>query len=133
MHIPDMQVLDSGRVAVGWLHRDHPFPHGEVSPEFIVHLKELARRHYASADALDWGATGGCHTCELCDKVLGFGSFGVPAGDRLFYAPDMIAHYVEQHRYAPLAEFVAAVLACPLPGTPEYANAVRPFTEQVAD
>ena len=52
---------------------------------------------------------GGCHSCDFCGKALGFGSFGVPAGDKLYYAPDMIAHYVEQHDYDPPAEFIAAV------------------------
>ena len=127
MHIPDMSTSGSGRVAVGWLHPDHPFRQGAVSPAFIARLTEFARRYGDSARALGWGATDGCHECEFCDKALGFGSFGVPMGGRLFYAPEMIAHYVEKHGYAPPAEFVESVLACPLPGTPEYDEAVRPF------
>jgi hypothetical protein len=39
----------------------------------------------------------------------------------------LIAHYVEQHRYAPPAEFIAALMASPLPGTREYVDAVAPF------
>jgi hypothetical protein len=78
------------------------------------------------------GRLGGWHTCEFCGKALGFGSFGVPADGRLFYAPDMIAHYVEEHGYAPPEMFIAAVLECPLPGTAEYVEAVRPFTEKPA-
>jgi hypothetical protein len=41
----------------------------------------------------------------------------------------MVAHYVEAHRYAPPDEFVAAVLSAPLPGTPEYHEAVAAFRE----
>ena len=129
MVIADMESRAHG-IAVGWLDPDHQFPRREVAPEFMVRLKELARRYGDSAQALGWGAMGGCHTCEFCGNALGFGSFGVPGGTKLFYAPDMIAHYVEQHGYAPPAEFVAAVLACPLPGTSEYAEAVRQFAAQ---
>jgi hypothetical protein len=80
-------------------------------------------------EALGWGASGGYHTCEFCGKAWGSGTFRVPAGDRVFFVPEMIAHYVEAHRYVPPAEFTEAVLTCPLPGTPEYEAAVAPFAE----
>jgi hypothetical protein len=51
----------------------------------------------------------------------------VPSGDRLYFAPEMIAHYIERHEYAPPLDFVEAVLACPLPGTDGYAAAVAPL------
>ena len=126
-HIPDMEMIDSDRVAIGWLHSDHPFPRGAVPPEFIARLKEFARRCGDSIEALGWGATGGFHTCEFCGKAWGTGSFGVPAGEKIFDAPQMIAHYVEQHGYAPPAYFIAAVLACPLPGTADYVRLAAPF------
>jgi hypothetical protein len=126
MHIPDLQDRD-GRTAVGWLDKSQPFPQRKPSPEFLAKLKEFARRYGDSARTLGWGAMGGCHSCAFCDKALGFGSFGVPAGEKLYYAPDMIAHYVEQHDYDPPAEFISAVMASPLPGTPEYAMAVERF------
>lgn len=126
-HIPDMQRDDEGRVCVGWLHPDHAFPRGAVAQKFVARLKEFACRWGKSIRALGWGAAGGFHTCEFCGKALASGTFGVPAGDRIFDAPEMIAHYVERHDYAPPGEFIAAVLACPLPGTPEYLAAVAPF------
>src|SRR3712207_3644799 len=104
-HIPDMTVLESDLVAVGWLHPDHSFPRGAVPPEFVVRLKEIARRWGDSINTLGWGATGGYHTCEFCGKALGTGTFGVPTGNQLFFVPEMIAHYVERHEYAPPAEF----------------------------
>jgi hypothetical protein len=130
-HIPDMAVLDSDTVATGWLHPDHSFPQGTVPPEFLARLREFARQWGSSIEALGWGAAGGYHTCEFCGKAWGSGTIGVPAGDRLFYIPEMIAHYVEQHEYAPPAEFIAAVLACPLPDTPEYKLAVAPFVKKL--
>jgi hypothetical protein len=126
-HIADLQALESGEVAVGWLHPDHPFSEADPTPVFIAKLKEYARRSGASAVALGLGAAGGYHTCEFCGRAHGTANFAVPAGDKMFFSPEMIAHYVEIHRYAPPAEFVAAVMSSPLPGTREYVNAVAPF------
>jgi hypothetical protein len=129
-HVPDMHQFDSGGVAIGWLHPDYPFPQGDPEPNFLARLKEFVRLSGASARALDMGGAGGFHTCEFCGKASGNGSFGVPAGETVFFAPVMIAHYVQEHRYAPPGDFVAAVLTCPLPGTREYVAAVAPFVER---
>jgi hypothetical protein len=129
-HIPDMHVSESGRVSVGWLHPDHPFLQSDPAPDFLAKLKEYARRSGASARALKFGAAGGYHTCEFCGRALGTSNFGVPAGERMYYSPEMIAHYVEQHRYSPPPEFVAALMASPLPGTREYVDAVAPFVRR---
>ena len=64
---------------------------------------------------------------SLCGECSASGNIGVPAGDILFVAPEMVDHYVEVHRYSPPTEFVAAVLSAPLPGTPEYREAVAAF------
>jgi hypothetical protein len=45
----------------------------------------------------------------------------------------MIAHYVTEHGYLPPPEFVAAVMACPLPGTEEYLAAVAPFANRSSE
>jgi hypothetical protein len=129
-HIADLEVLEAGLVAVGWLHPDHQFPQADVPPEFLAKLRGFVEKWGDSIDALNWGAGGGYHTCEFCGQAWGSGTFGVPAGERVFYAPEMIAHYVEKHGYAPPPEFIVAVLSCPLPGTPEYTEAVAPFTRQ---
>ena len=126
-HIADMQTLESGSVAVGWLHPDHPFTEADPTPDFLAKLKAYASRSGASAVALGLGAAGGYHTCEFCGRAHGTANFAVPAGDKMFFSPGMIAHYVEIHRYALPAEFVAAVMSSPLPGTREYVTAVAPF------
>ncbi len=113
--------------AVGWLHPDHPFPRGEVSPEFVAKFKAFARCGGHCAGELYWGIAMGFHTCELCGNAHGVRNLGVPAGNLLFVAPEMVAHYVEEHGYAPPAEFITAVLASPLPGTPEYTASVAGF------
>jgi hypothetical protein len=129
-HVPDMQALESGDIAVGWLHSDHPFSIGDSSPDFVEKLKEFANQCYASTTALGIGASGGYHACGLCGKAHCAALFGVPAGETLFLSPEMIAHYVEVHHYAPPVEFVKAVMASPLPGTLEYVKAISPFVER---
>jgi hypothetical protein len=113
--------------AAGWLARGRAFPRGRASPAFLARLREFAQRWRQSTRELWWGTFRGQHSCELCGRVRMHGNFGVPAGEVLCAAPEMIAHYVEGHEYAPPAPFVAAVLAAPLPGTPEYRAAVEPF------
>jgi hypothetical protein len=113
--------------AIGWLSDKHPFPVGDTPPEFLARLKEYCRRWGAGLESLHWPVCMGPHRCELCGEYMASGNIGVPAGDILFAAPEMVDHYVEVHRYAPPEEFVTAVLAAPLPGTPEYHDAVAAF------
>ena len=115
--------------AIGWLHPDHPHPHGPVPAECLAKLKEFARLAGHCPEALYIGICMGFHTCEFCEKTHGHRNFGVPAGELLYMAPEMVAHYVEQHRYCPPAEFLAAVMASPLPGTPEYMAVASGFRQ----
>jgi hypothetical protein len=113
--------------AIGWLHPDYPYTKGKVSAAFVRRLKRFAARSGESASALCLVLAMGFHTCEFCGKSRGHRNFGVPNDDVLFVAPEMIVHYVKQHGYAPPAEFIAAVLSSPLPGTPEYREIVEKF------
>jgi hypothetical protein len=113
--------------AIGWLHPDHPFTKGDVSADFLARLKQFAARSGDSTEALYFGAFGGYHTCEFCGRVHGINNFGVPSGDLLFVAPEMVVHYIEQHGHSPPFEFVAAVLQSPLPDTEEYQIITEPF------
>lgn len=113
--------------AIGWLHPDHPYTTGEVSAEFLARLKEFVTRSGDSAEALYFGVFCGLHTCEFCGQAHGTRNFGVPSGDLLFVAPEMVVHYIEQHGYQPPAEFMAAVLHSPLPDTEEYRLLTEPF------
>jgi hypothetical protein len=113
--------------AIGWLSDKQPFLVGDTPSEFLARLKEFCRRWSDGLPSLAWGMFLGPHQCELCRGCRAGGNIGVPSGDVLFAAPEMVAHYVEVHRYAPPAEFVAAVLSAPLPGTPEYQEATAAF------
>jgi hypothetical protein len=113
--------------AIGWLHPDHAYTKGDVSGKFLARLREFAAQSSESAEALYFGAFGGFHTCEFCRQAYGNGNFGVPSGDVLFVAPELVVHYIEQHGYSPPAEFVAAVLVSPFPDTEEYQIMTEPF------
>src|SRR4051812_4866607 len=111
---PDLgteSVIDRGGHirAVGWLSAAHPFRSGDVPFDFLKRLKELAVRWGESTQALGWGIFMGSHECELCGRFMSSGNLGVPSGDVLFVAPEMIPHYVEIHQYQPPDEFIAAV------------------------
>jgi hypothetical protein len=112
---------------IGWLHPQHSYARGSAPTEFLIKLKAFAQLSRASADALCWPYVMGFHDCEFCNEATAGGYFGVPAGDELFVAPEMMAHYVEQHEYLPAAEFIEAVLASPLPNTSEYLRSVERF------
>lgn len=113
--------------AVGWLHPAHPYARGEAPAGFLSRLREYAARSSQSAEALGLSMFLGFHLCEFCGKAKGVGNFGVPSGPLLFVAPEMVVHYVEEHGYLPPAEFAAAVMASPLPGTEEYRLLAEPF------
>jgi hypothetical protein len=132
-HIADLEALEPGTLAVGWLEPEFPYTQGAIAPEFAARLGEFARRWFDSIEALNGGVAMGYHTCGFCQRAHGSGTFGVPAGDILYWCPELVGHYVERHGYAPPAEFVAAVMACPLPGTPEYVAAVAPIVARQAE
>jgi len=122
-------MVTSGRYvrAVGWLSRDQPFPKGAAAAKTVDRLHQFAARWRESTHDLGWGLFRGLHRCEFCGQVRMFGNFGVPAGEILYVAPEMVSHYVETHGYAPPSAFVAAVMSAPLPGTEEYTILVRQF------
>jgi hypothetical protein len=137
---PATQVAAGNHIrAVGWLSGRHPYPQGSAPAEFVERLTQFAERSAESTAAFHWPKFFGSHTCELCPRPAGRHAedhrpeghlnFGVPAGDILFVAPALIVHYVEAHRYAPPPEFIAAVLAAPLPGTAQYATAIARITQ----
>lgn len=122
------QIVNGSYVrAIGWLSAERSYRTGSVSQAFVDRLRTFCRRWGDSVQALKWPVFAGPHTCEFCGEFHASGNFGVPSGAVLFVAPEMVAHYVEKHRYLPPPEFVTAVLAAPEPGSVDYANAVASF------
>ena len=113
--------------AVGWLHPDHLYTQGKVPAEFLSRLKEFAALSGDSTEALCFAVSMGFHTCEFCGQAHGVNNFGVPSGELLFVAPEMIVHYIERHHYCPPAAFTEAVLRSPLSDTEEYQLIAEPF------
>ncbi|MFN2200806.1 MAG: hypothetical protein ACK2UO_06340 [Caldilineaceae bacterium] len=130
-YYPDLGTksqIDSGAHirAVGWLDDKHKYSSGDAPPGLVLKLEQFAAKWAESVEALGWPVACGTHVCELCGKFESSGNFGVPA-EVLFVCPEMIAHYVAAHAYLPPQEFVEAVMSAPLPGTPEYVEAVATF------
>ncbi|AKF06695.1 hypothetical protein DB32_003844 [Sandaracinus amylolyticus] len=80
-------------------------------------------------------STRGLHDCELCARpentffkrdaglLLGSGEIRVfsPEGD-VFAAPNLIYHYVNDHKYRPPLQFIRAVAEGPVPFSDEYSR-----------
>jgi hypothetical protein len=126
MFYPDLSTecqVDRGEHvrAVGWLSKDHPFPTGTVSPEFLAALRSHLRAAWQPVYLM------GPHFCEFCPKpkpregrVGGSRNLWIPAVSVVYVAPELVAHYVEAHGYRPPDEFISAVLACPEQDTPAF-------------
>lgn len=92
-------------VNVGWLDAAIPFHTGsEKSERFLKTLKGsvVSRRMHA---------TRGFHDCPFCRSARGSAEVWFDGPKRTYAAPELIAHYVENHKYCPPQEFIDAVLA----------------------
>jgi hypothetical protein len=113
---------------VGWLEHGYPFNRAEPSADLVDRLWALCRTPV--------NATRGFHECEFCsdstraymtvrrgDETIGLGHAEIWVFDgagTVYVAPTLVYHYITAHGYAPPPLFVAALLGCPLPDTPEY-------------
>ncbi len=133
MYLPDLSVYTPSvegtkGFTIGWLSAAQPYPQGGLSVEFLERLWAFCRTRVRQMRGL--------HACELCSasnyeantarrhgETIEIGSaeirvFG--SGRRVYAAPNLIYHYVVEHRYRPPEEFISAVLEGPLPQSPEY-------------
>ena len=103
---------------VGWLDKDHAFPRGVTSDEFIERLAWLSI--YSSVKQ-----TPGIHGCMLCpvaafgfhnishegkSHILGSAEIRVKGNRATYAAPDLLIHYVLAHEYLPPEDFVSGVI-----------------------
>lgn len=119
-------VLDPNVLNVGWIGADATYAKGPVSDLVIDRLKEFTKFSIAT--------TRGGHMCDLCDPnkvvfvhidsqkyLLGTAELRVFSEQgAVFTCPDMLLHYVQQHKYCPPREFLEALMECPLPSSPRY-------------
>ena len=57
-------------------------------------------------------------------NAVGFKNVFVPADAKIYVAPELILHYIDQHGYAPPSEFQQAVLDCPTMRSIDYLRAI---------
>jgi len=116
--------------AIGWLSPAQEFPTGPSPANFIIRLQELCAARYEHG--FDFPEAGGTHTCEFCHAYTSRGVLGVPDGNVLFVAPEMVYHYVAIHHYRPPQSFVDAVLKCPEKGSTALRTEVARFNDRIA-
>jgi len=125
----------AGLVAIGWLETGHKYSQGEVSEEFYRRLLELLKHPWMPCALL------GMHGCDLCpfQEVEMEGEMfrdtrGSPSGNLnlfipgrgcIYAAPELIKHYIPDHKYAPPEEFCQAVLDCPAMNSDDYFEAMK--------
>lgn len=127
MYTPDLatacQVARGPAVrAIGWLERGQPFPTGPVDPRFLAALRAQLTNRWLPVVSC------GVHACDLgaCGGAAGAQHVIIPSPRCVYVAPDLVAHYVEAHAYAPPAELVDAVLACPAQSSDAYVELLLP-------
>ena len=103
-------------LGIGWLSEKRPFLKGDVSDAFLEKLKYLIERESVNQMR-------GTHQCPFCDLhdvvletnsreiVLGSAEVWVPkSGSSVVYgAPNLIYHYILDHKYKPPDCFIEAV------------------------
>lgn len=118
---------------VGWLDGEHIYPKGDVSVEFLDRL-------WLIWDEAPINPMWGYHPCELCKSPdypvhikrvegkipLGATEIRVVSSNGIVYAsPNLILHYISEHKYLPPSEFIEAVMNGPLPSTSVYKSIIR--------
>lgn len=148
--------MDGDVVNVGWLDAAHDYQKGDVSDAFLDRLWTFcqwsvlqARGYHAcnlcqpipyQEDEIFIGQYGDeivevtsyqpLIKIQRGDEIVKLGNaqlrvFGL--NDRVYAAPNLIYHYVTEHRYQPPMEFIEAVLRSPLPNSPEYEARVEKY------
>lgn len=104
---------------IGWLSRDHIFPLGEVSQVWLDKLVSLILTRGIGFIYVERGID----KCSFCKESvdiplsdgrsisLGISEVWIPSSltDKVFAAPDLIYHYIAEHRYKPPDEYLNAV------------------------
>jgi hypothetical protein len=113
---PDPHVLN-----IGWLSKEHPFLRGTVPEGFYAALCRLARTPvnlYQSEHCCEFCAApqarqfeNGAQLTEPLPGTFGNGEIWVPGPCGITYvAPVIIVHYIGEHHFRPMQEFINAVL-----------------------
>ena len=130
MYAPDLATecfcaSGPGVRAIGWLEHGHPFTQGAIDPRVSTILRAIIPDAARLVPVVSYGI----HLCDLggCNGEGGSHYLVIPSRDCVYIAPDLIVHYIDAHQYAPPAEFVDAVLACPEQCSDAYVELLLPF------
>jgi hypothetical protein len=103
---------------VGWLDSGHEYRSGALPQDFIEKLAWLSVNATVNR-------TPGIHKCSLCPPMdfgfhiislehekhlLGSAEIRVKGSEATYAAPDLLIHYVLDHKYRPPEDFIAGVL-----------------------
>ncbi|MCB9854969.1 MAG: hypothetical protein H6818_04720 [Phycisphaerales bacterium] len=108
-------------ISIGWLDADHPFETGKIDRRVFDQLIELLKSPWQPFVFM------GIHECSLCQftgEAKGKSNLFVPANNRIYVAPELIAHYINAHHYKPTDEFCDAILSCPPMRSQQYRAAL---------
>ena len=115
-------------LAIGWLQHNVPFQTGQPPAQFIERLAPFCTPDHLVC------AIPAQQPCPLCRKKislngtpLGHAEIRVIGDEEIFAAPDLIIHYVTEHRYLPPKPFLTAVLNGPQPTSSEYKALLRTY------
>jgi hypothetical protein len=149
MYLPDLSPYNPASkefeilstLAVGWLDQKHLFPTVDPTEDFLCNLLGFCKVRIRQ--------TRGFHQCEFCDQFsnthpfvqendetiwLGSAELRVIGKEKVYASPNLIYHYVSDHRYSPPEEFTQSVLHGPQPNDEVYQSLVvrykkREFTK----
>ena len=93
----DYEVL-----SIGWLDGEHEYPKSIPNAERLNQVKSLL------TESRCINLTFGVHLCEICGQETGNGEYHAynPRTNKIYAAPTLIVHYIEEHHYAPPEEFI---------------------------
>lgn len=129
----ELEGLGVPGVAVGWLAPGQAYTLGEVERGSFLKLAALLRNPWQPA------ISAGRHPCPFCRFTggpasmevdgmritVGTGVVLIPSESRIFVAPSLVLHFIDAHGYAPPADFLAAVQACPAMRSMAYLKRLR--------
>lgn len=120
---------------IGWLDGNCNFSKGVLSDDFVSKLWEYVKYPI--------NRTRGVHQNEFLDGVdalfvADFNGYEIHLGAAeirvvdeinkcIYAAPDLIIHYILNHKYLPPVEFVQAVITGPKPCSEEYFSYIKPI------
>jgi hypothetical protein len=121
----------------------HLYPTGDVPEPFFDRLVALVEEPFMESPGFHVRNLDSCDSTQdlrsplkfrYQDRLLWLGSSDiiVPTGGTAYWAPSLILHYIQHHKYRPPECFQTAVLECPEPNSPDYFAAIKRVVPEFA-